>query len=82
MAGAGRTGVASAEDAFAIIPNDGADLEIETRQIAVGVGGTIAVTMKSGRNATFTVIAGQTLNIKAVRVLATGTTATGLVGLV
>lgn len=82
MAGAGRTGVTSAEDAFAIAPNDGVDLEIETRQIAVGAGGTLAVVMKSGRSVTFTAIAGQTLNIKAVRVLATGTTATGLVGLV
>ena len=82
MAGTGRTGFTSAEDGFAIAPNDGADLEIETRQIVVGGAGTVTATLKSGRDVAFTCVAGQTLQIRATRVKATGTTATALVGLV
>lgn len=82
MAGAGRTGFLAAEDGFAITPNDGADLATETRQIVIGGAGTLTVIMKSGASVLFTCIAGQTLNIKATRVMATGTSATGLVGLV
>ena len=82
MAGAGRTGFTSAEDGFAIVPSDGVDLEIETRQIVVGVAGTVTATLKSGRDVAFTCVAGQTLQIRATRVKLTGTTATALVGLV
>lgn len=82
MATQGRTGLASAEDGFAIVPNDGVDLAVETRQIVVGGAGNLVVVMKSGSTVTFVCVAGQTLNIKATRVLATGTTATGLVALV
>ena len=82
MAGAGRTGFVSAEDGFAITPNDGVDLEIETRQIVVGGVGTVAMTLKSGRDVSFVCVAGQTLQVRATRVKATGTSATSLVGLV
>ena len=82
MATTGRVGLESANDAFAITPNDGVDLAVETRQILVGVGGNLTVIMKSGTSVLFVVSAGQSLNIKVTRVMATGTTATGLVGLV
>lgn len=82
MATEGRTGLQSAADGFDITPNDGVDLSIETRQIVVGGAGTLRVILKSGSTVNFTCVAGQSLNIKATRVLATGTSATNLVGLV
>jgi hypothetical protein len=74
----------AAVDGFAITPNDGADQPEITRAIYVGVGGTIAVWMRF--NATpltfINVPSGTILPVKVIRVLATGTTATNLIGLV
>lgn len=83
MAGMGRgaydTGPAT--DYFAITPNDGADLAYETREIIVATGGTLAVQKRNGDAVILTLPAGRfALVIK--RVLATGTTATGLTGVV
>jgi len=72
---------APADKAEAIAPNDGADLTNTTRGIYVGGAGNIVATV-GGTDVTFTAVqAGTVLPIRATRIKATGTTATGLVGL-
>ena len=71
--------IAPAPGAFAITPNDA------TRLYAVGVyvggEGDVAVEGEDGETVTFTLVpAGSLLPIRVNRVLATGTTATNLVG--
>lgn len=71
-----------ARDADAIVPNDTADLSAVTRAIYVGSAGHLQVQMASGQTITFeNVLAGVVYPIRAARVLATGTTAAGLVAL-
>lgn len=65
-----------------IVPNDSQSLAIATRAVYVGGGGDMRVRMLSGETVTFTGLqAGQFYPLRIVRVLATGTTATGLMGL-
>lgn len=72
-----------ATHAFPITPADLADLPETTRGIYVGGSGALALKMPSGAVVTFSgVPQGTVLRLRADRVLATGTTATGLVGLV
>lgn len=72
-----------ATHAFAITPADGDDLPETTRAIYVGAGGAIALRMQSGAVVTMAgVPQGTLLPLRADRILATGTTASGLVGLV
>lgn len=69
------------EHAFAITPDDDADLTAVTRGIWVGVGGDLAVIMQGGEEVTFTGIAdGTLLPIRVSRVLETSS-ADFLVGL-
>lgn len=69
-------------DVAAIVPNDSSDLAEVTRAIYVGGAGDIKVTANGGGTATFVgVAAGTILPVRVVRVFATGTTATNLVGL-
>ena len=71
-----------ARDADPITPDDGADLAAVTRAIYVGSGGALQVQMVSGQTVTFeNVLAGVVYPIRVARVMATGTTATGLVAL-
>ena len=76
-------GVSSpAVHAVAITPNNGADLAYATRSIWVGGAGDVAVVTIGGDTITFFGAgAGSIIPIRAARVLATGTTATNLVGL-
>lgn len=68
--------------AEAIIPSDSSDLSYVTRGLYVGQSGTVAVRMKSGDTVTFeNVQGGTTLALRVERVLDTGTTAQGLIGL-
>lgn len=71
------------ENAFPIAPNDSEDIDTITRAIYVGTGGNLAVQMAGGGGAvTFrTLPAGALLPIRVTRVLATGTTASDLIGL-
>ncbi|MDO6965511.1 spike base protein, RCAP_Rcc01079 family [Rhizobium alvei] len=72
-----------ATHAFAISPNDTTPVSETTRALYIGVGGNLSVTMASGGNTTFTAIAsGTLLPIRVTKILATGTTATDIVGLV
>lgn len=71
-----------AVDAFAITPNDSADIA-ECRFIYVGGAGNI--TCRFGHSTTNVlltgVLAGTILAIRPTRIMSTGTTATALVGL-
>jgi hypothetical protein len=66
---------------FAIAPNDGANLAQPTRGLAVGAAGTVTVDFADGgSNVTLTLPAG-VHPLRVTKVYATGTAATGLVGL-
>lgn len=69
--------------AFAITPNDSADLAYVTRGIYVGTAGALVVILvRDSAEVTFAgVPAGTLLPLCVKRVKATGTTATNLVGL-
>lgn len=73
-----------AERAISITPNDSADLSEPVRAIFTGSGGDIAlIAIGDTSSVVFVgVAAGIILPVSASRVLATGTAATGLVGLV
>jgi len=60
---------------FTVTPSDTIDLSEVTRAIYVGSGGALAVRLLSGQTVTFA-------GVSAGRVLATGTTAGSIVGLV
>lgn len=69
--------------ADAITPNDGADLPRVVKALYVGGAGAIALTTEYGSTVTFTgVTAGSVLPVRVKKVSATGTTATGLIGLI
>lgn len=62
----------------AVTPNDSADLAVQPRFLIVGVGGTISCNDARGVTTSITVTAG-VIPIRPIRILATGTTATGIV---
>ena len=64
----------------AITPNDGADIPTIPRVLRIGGAGTIALRDRTGVDVTYTVTDGEVLLFSPARVLATGTTATGIVG--
>lgn len=67
--------------AFAITPDDDTDMEFVTRAIWVGTGGDLKVTTLGGETETFKNIPDGTEKVGFfVRVFATGTTASDLVG--
>lgn len=75
--------LAVARGVFAITPNDTALLAKSARALYVGVGGDIKVRSHDASEATFVnVPQGTVLPVECVRVYATGTTATNLIGLV
>lgn len=74
---------APASHGFAIVPHDGDDLGEVTRALYVGGGGAIVAMLSHGSTVTLAGVAsGTVLPLRVKRVLATGTTATGLVGLI
>lgn len=74
---------APATDAYAITPNDGADLPSIARGIYVGGSGDLALTTASGSLVNFVgVPAGAILPLWTCKVASTGTTATGLIALI
>lgn len=71
-----------AQKGFPIAPDDVTDLAILPRNIYVGGTGTVTVLMRDDTLLLFTgVPTGAVLNIRPKRVMLTGTTATGLIGL-
>lgn len=74
--------VTSADRWFPIVPDDGADLAVKPRAVHCGgAAGAVTCLDAAGDAATFYIGLGVTHAIRPSRVLATGTTATGLVGL-
>lgn len=71
---------APAVDGIAITPNDGANLSVAVRGIYVGGAGTVSLVTPRGTTLSFTAVAGGYIPFWAVKVNATGTTATLLVG--
>ena len=78
-----ETGLSSpARGGSAISPSDGGSLPQATRAIYVGQTGNLAVRLVSGEVVTLSnVQAGMIYPLRVEQVLASGTTATGLVGL-
>lgn len=79
----GRQGNKSdpATHAFAITPSDGVDLSNWALALYVGGGGDVKVDTWGGETVTFANVQPGVLPVRVKRVYATGTTATGLVGL-
>ena len=77
-----RSLTSPAEHALAIQPDDAGDLPQVTRALYVGGSGDVAVTMRGGETVSFAAVsAGTLLPVRVSRVLASGTTATGILGL-
>jgi hypothetical protein len=71
-----------ADDLHAVTPDDGADLPGGVcRSIFVGVGGNVVLRDKHGHEVTLVSADSQYHPIRPARVLATGTTATGILAL-
>ena len=66
---------------FAITPSDSEDLAVKPRAIFVGTGGDLVLVGADGVSATFAAPDGVVLPFSPHRVMATGTTATGIVAL-
>lgn len=79
--GRSRTDTGPSEVYFPITSADGADLEFETREIIIAAGGAIALVRPDGTEVALTLPAGR-FAFKVARVKATGTTATGITGVV
>lgn len=76
-----QTDMSPADDYFSITPSDSADLAVMPRALAIASGGTLKVTKPNGNTDTLTVPAG-VLPIRVRRVWSTGTSASGISGLV
>lgn len=75
------TAESGANYGWEITPNDGTDLVRVTRAVRAAGAGVIKWHNRTGDLQTTTVGAGETVPIRARRILATGTTATGIEGL-
>lgn len=74
--------LAPARLAFAITPHDTNPIATLPRAVIVGGAGNVTLrAVDSGADVTIAVVAAQVLDIRASHIRATGTTATGLVGL-
>lgn len=81
--GRAQTWDAPAGGGFAITPHDDNLLGAVTRALYVGGGGTLSVEMASGEAVSFSGVAGGfVLPVRVRKVKASGTSATGIVGLV
>jgi hypothetical protein len=75
---------APANDAVAITPNNSIELANVVDSIFVGVAGTVNLVPLNGSVASpvsFTAVAGSVIPVRTRQVLSSGTSATGLVGL-
>lgn len=70
-----------ADDVFDITPDDEVDLTMLTRAIRVEGEGIVVFVNRWGRTCTARFAAGETRALRASRILATGTTATGIEGI-
>jgi hypothetical protein len=65
----------------AVVPNDGQDLSFATRAIAVETSGFVELVTTQGDTGRVYIAAGVPFPLRAIRIRATGTTATGIVAL-
>ncbi|AGS81073.1 hypothetical protein [Caulobacter phage Cr30] len=63
-----------------ITPSDSANVSPSILRFKVGVAGNVAIQPLSGANVVYVVPAGGTIEMKAQKVLATGTTANNIIG--
>ncbi len=72
-----------AEICFAIVPDDNADIQMATKALYVGQGGNLRLVSVRNENAIsfMNVPSGAILDVRVRQVLATGTTASDIVGL-
>jgi hypothetical protein len=70
-----------ASHVFAVVPDDATDLPMASRALSVAQTGLVQVTTTGGTTATIYVAAGGAFPVRAVRIWATGTTASGIVAL-
>jgi hypothetical protein len=73
---------AAAYDAFSIATSDSVDLTTAVRGFMVTVPGNVQITSLSGSTVVIPCASGVVYSIGALRVWATNTTATGIVGLI
>lgn len=75
--------MAPSENCFPITPQDGVDLPTATKGIYVGTGGTVTLlSLRGEAPVTFVNVPdGSVLDVRARVVMATGTTASNLIGL-
>ncbi len=64
-----------------VTPDDGVDLPVSSRALNVAGAGSVRLTTISGDTDTVHIAAGITFPVRARRIWATGTTATGIVAL-
>ena len=68
------------QHATAVVPNDAVDLPHVTRALYLGGAGDVTVTLRGGATVTFVAMGTGWHPLRAVRVLATGTTASDILG--
>lgn len=75
--------IAPAQNCFAVTPQDSAELPLVTKSIYVGQGGDLALLPLRGENTVIfrNLADGMLLDVRARKILATGTTAADIVGL-
>lgn len=79
-AGQGGDLLSPAGDGAAVTPSDTADLAVASKRLYVGGAGAVKIVTVLGTTLTYAAVpAGTYLNVRAARVLATGTTATSIV---
>jgi hypothetical protein len=64
-----------------VVPSDTSSLDFVTRAVAVETSGHLQVVMASGDTGRIFVAAGTPFPLRVAQIMATGTTATGIVGL-
>lgn len=70
-----------ARHAFAVTPSDGTDLTNRVVALYVGAAGDVKLDTWGGETVTFTNVPVGVLPVRVRRVYATGTTASGIIGL-
>jgi len=75
-----RNDSGSSKNHASITPSDSTVYDPRPRALRIGAAGNVAVRDVDGTDITYAVSAGEVLAFSASRVLATGTTATGIVG--
>lgn len=70
----------SPSGSFPIVPDDNVDLPLVIRKLTIGVSGTVAWQNHLGESYTTGQLAAGDYEMRAARIMATGTTATNLTG--